>query len=393
MFCAKAALTAMAPGLRPDIVFREGSPVRITRSSAVGAVAIVGALVLSACGSDNTSTGGSGSNGSASVTAGDCFSGTLNAEGSTAQKTAIEQAIKTYQQACSDATINYNATGSGSGIKQFTAGNVKFAGSDSALKPAEQTAATATCGSPAWDLPMVAGPIAVVYNVKGVDKLVLNAEVMAKIFQGVITTWDDPAIKALNSGATLPSTAIKVFFRSDDSGTTENFTKYLKAVAPDAWPADPAKKWAGKGEGKEKSAGVSTAVAQTDGGISYTELSYAQQNKLSMAQVDTGSGAPVELTGESAGKAIAVATQAGEGNDLALKLDYATKVEGAYPIVLVTYEIVCSKYADPAVGKNVKSFLTSFASDSTQQSLSALGYAPLPAEVATKVKTAIAAIG
>lgn len=112
-----------------------------------------------------------------------------------------------------------------------------------------------------------------------------------------------------------------------------------------------------------------------------------------MAQVDTGSGAPVELTGESAGKAIAVATQAGEGNDLALKLDYATKVEGAYPIVLVTYEIVCSKYADPAVGKNVKSFLTSFASDSTQQSLSALGYAPLPAEVATKVKTAIAAIG
>ncbi|MDQ2756874.1 MAG: phosphate ABC transporter substrate-binding protein PstS [Actinomycetota bacterium] len=365
---------------------------RITRTSSVGAVALVGALALSACGSDNTSTGGSGSGSSASVAAGDCFSGQLNAEGSTAQKTAIEQAIKTYQQACTDATINYNATGSGAGIKQFTGGNVKFAGSDSALKPDEQTAATTTCGSPAWDLPMVAGPIAVVFNVKGVDKLVLDADVMAKIFQGAITTWNDPAIAALNSGATLPATAIKVFFRSDDSGTTENFTKYLNTVAPASWPAKPAKKWAGKGEGKEKSAGVSTAVAQTDGGISYTELSYAQQNKLAMAQVDTGSGTPVELTGGSAGKAIAVATQAGEGNDLALKLDYATKEAGAYPIVLVTYEIVCSKYADAQTGKNVKAFLTSFASDSTQQSLASLGYAPLPVEVASKVKTAIAAI-
>jgi len=382
----------MPPRLGPDIVFREAFPVRITRSSAVGAVAIVGALALSACGSDNTSTGGSGSTGSATAAAGDCFSGQLDAEGSTAQKNAIEQAIKNFQQSCADAPNNYNATGSAPGIKQFTGGNVKFAGSDSALKPDEQTAATATCGSPAWDIPMVAGPIAVVYNVKGVDKLVLNADVMAKIFQGAITTWDDPAIKALNSGATLPSTAIKVFFRSDDSGTTENFTKYLHTVAPTSWTATPAKKWAGKGEGKEKSAGVATAVAQTDGGITYAELSYAQQNKLAMAQVDTGSGTPVELTGESAGKAIAVAKQSGEGNDLALKLDYATKEAGAYPIVLVTYEIVCSKYKDAATGKNVKAFLTSFASDSTQQSLASLGYAPLPTEVATKVKTAIAAI-
>ena len=370
---------------------------RITRTSAVGAVALVGALALSACGSDNTSTGGSGAGAAAGTSAasstGDCFSGQLDGEGSTAQKNAIEQAIKTFQQGCADATVNYNATGSGAGIKQFTSGNVAFAGSDSALKPAEQTSATATCGSPAWDLPLVAGPIAVVYNLKGVDKLVLNADVMAKIFQGVITTWDDPAIKALNPGVTLPSTAIKVFFRSDDSGTTENFTKYLNTVAPTSWPAKPAKKWAGKGEGKEKSAGVSSAVAQTDGGITYTELSYAKQNKLAMAQVDTGSGTPVELTAESAGKAIAVAKQSGVGNDLALKLDYATKEPGTYPIVLVTYNIVCSKYKDAATAKKVKAFLTSFASDATQQSFTDLGYAPLPADVATKVKSAIAAIG
>ena len=107
---------------------------------------------------------------------------------------------------------------------------------------------------------MVTGPIAIAYNVKGVDNLVLNADVAAKIFDGKITTWNDPAIAALNSGVTLPATPIKVFFRSDESGTTENFTKYLKAAAPTAWTAEPGKKWTGKGEGKEKSAGVATAV-------------------------------------------------------------------------------------------------------------------------------------
>ena len=159
---------------------------RITRTSTVGAVAIAGALALSACGSDNTSTGGSGSGSSAGATAAsnaDCFSGQLNAEGSTAQKNAIEQAIKSFQTACGDATINYNATGSGAGIKQFTGGQVDFAGSDSALKESEQEAATKTCGSPAWDLPMVAGPIAVAYNVSGVDKLTLDATTIAKIFR------------------------------------------------------------------------------------------------------------------------------------------------------------------------------------------------------------------
>ncbi|TQJ08842.1 phosphate ABC transporter substrate-binding protein (PhoT family) [Lapillicoccus jejuensis] len=382
------------PRRRPtDIRDLRGTLVRITRTSAVGAVALVGALALSACGSDNTSTGGSGSGSSASAaTNADCFSGQLNAEGSTAQKNAIEQAIKAFQTACGDATINYNATGSGAGIKQFTGGQVDFAGSDSALKSSEQEAATKTCGSPAWDLPMVAGPIAVAYNVSGVDKLVLDASTTAKIFQGQITTWNDPAIAKLNSGVTLPSTAIKVFFRSDESGTTENFTKYLNATAPDVWTATPAKKWAGKGEGKEKSAGVSTAVKSTDGGITYTEWSYAQQNDLKIAAIDTGSGTPVELTGDSAGKAIAAATQSGSGNDLALKLDYATKAEGAYPIVLVTYEIVCSKYSDSAKATKVKAFLKSFSSDETQKSLESLGYAPLPSEIATKVQTAVDAI-
>jgi phosphate transport system substrate-binding protein len=360
-------------------------------------VALTGALALSACGSDNNSGGATGSGagasaGGASAAGADCFSGTLNGEGSTAQKNAIEAAIKTYQTACSDATINYNATGSGAGIKQFTGKQVDFAGSDSALKTDEATAAKAACGSDAWNLPMVAGPIAIAYNVKGVS-LVLNADVAAKIFNGVVTTWNDPAITALNSGATLPAAPIKVFFRSDESGTTENFTNYLKAAAPDSWTSAPAKKWTGTGEGKEKSAGVSSAVASTEGGITYTEWSYATQNKLSMAKIDNGSGTPVELTGETAGKAVAAAKLVGTGNDLSLKLDYATKAGGTYPIVLVTYNIVCSKYADAAKGKAVKGFLTGFASDTTQSGLEELGYAPLPKEVQTKVLTTVGAVG
>ncbi|HEU4332061.1 MAG TPA: phosphate ABC transporter substrate-binding protein PstS, partial [Lapillicoccus sp.] len=282
--------------------------------------------------------------------------------------------------------------GSGAGIKQFTGKQVDFAGSDSALKTDEAAAAKTSCGSDAWNLPMVAGPIAVAYNVKGVSNLVLNADVIAKIFNGVVTTWNDPAITALNSGATLPATPIKIFFRSDESGTTENFTNYLKAAAPSAWTAAPGKKWTGKGEGKEKSAGVSSAVASTDGGITYTEWSYATQNKLAMAKIDTGSGTPVELNGTTAGQMVATATQVGTGNDLSLKLDYATKAPGTYPIVLVTYNIVCSKYADSAKGTAVKGFFSSFASDATQSGLEELGYAPLPKQVQAKVIAAVNAV-
>ena len=148
-----------------------------------------------------------------------------------------------------------------------------------------------------------------------------------------------------NPGVNLPGTKIKVFFRSDESGTTENFEKYLAAAAPSVWTAKPSKTWPGKaGEGREKSAGVAEGVKNTDGGVAYVEWSYARDNKLGVGQIDNGGGA-VELTGESAGKAVAAAQSAGEGNDLKLKLDYATKEAGVYPIVLVTYEIVCSARA------------------------------------------------
>ena len=368
---------------------------KIQRFGQLAGMAVVGALALSACGSD-TNAPGAGASGSASASA-DCAKGTLNAEGSSAQKNAIEEAITTFQDSCEGATVNYNPTGSGAGIKQFIAGQVDFAGSDSALKKTEKDGKIETaeaekfCGSPAWNLPMVTGPIAVAYNVKGVDKLVLTPEVIANIFNGKITTWNDAAIAKVNPDAKLPSTPVKVFFRSDESGTTENFTKYLKAAAPNAWPAEPGKSWTGKGEGKEKSAGVASAVQSTEGGITYAEWSYAKDNKLGIAQVDNGGGA-VELSGESVGKAVAAATPDGEGNDLRLKLDYTTKEAGAYPILLVTYEIVCSKAKDPAKVDLVKAFLKHFSSKETQASLEDIGYAPLPDEVRTKVDAAIAAL-
>ncbi len=369
----------------------------LTRLGRLSGVALVGALALTACGSDNTSPPAAGGSSSSSAASADCGTGQLKAEGSSAQKNAIEEAISSYSSVCSGLTINYNPTGSGTGRKQLIAGQADWAGSDSALKTVavagviEQTAADKACGSPAWNIPMVTGPISVPFNVKGVDKLILTPEVMANIFSGKVKMWNDPSIAAINSGTTFPATAIKVFFRTGESGTTENFSKYLKAAAPSAWTPETSQKWAGTGEGRDGSAGVADSVKKTDGGITYVELSFSKDNQLTYAQVDNGSG-PVELTGESAGKAVAAAEVTGQGNNLSLKLDYATKAPGAYPIILVTYEIVCSKNKDTAKGTAIKGFLKHFSSQPVQTSLADIGYAPLPADIQTKVTAAIDAL-
>ena len=373
---------------------------KLTRSSRhlkMATVLVTGAIVLTACGSDNNSTSPSDDGSTAAAApSGDaaCFNGTLNAEGSSAQQNAIDEVIASYTSTCADATINYNPTGSGAGVEQFNGGQVDFAGSDSALKDdeGEVAAASERCGgNDAWNIPMVVGPIAMAYNLPGVDTLVLTPEVASNLFKGKIKKWDDPAIKALNKDAKLPGSAIKVFFRSDESGTTENFQKYLAGAGGGAWTDEPSKVWPGAGEGREKSSGVSDGVKTTEGSITYVEWSYAKDNDLGIAQVDNGAG-PVELTGEAVGKAIASAKSVGTGNDLRLELDYATKTAGAYPIDLVTYEIVCSKGLPADKAEAVKKFLTFFSSAETQTSLEEIGYAPLPAEVQTKVATAVEAL-
>ncbi|GAB3244580.1 phosphate ABC transporter substrate-binding protein PstS [Kineosporia babensis] len=367
---------------------------KLPKHVALTSVALAGALALTACGSDNNS--GEGDTGSDT---GSSVSGTLNGEGSSAQKNAIDEAIASFSANNPDATVNYNATGSGDGVKNFIAKQVDFAGSDSALKDeavdgvVETDQAAERCaGNPAWNLPLVAGPIAIAYNLPGVEGLTLDPTVLSEVMLGKIKNWNDPKIAALNEGVELPSTAISVFFRSDESGTTDNFQKYLSGSAPEAWTAEPSKVWPGTaGEGRTKSDGVAQGVKNVEGGITYVEWSYATDNQLGVAQIDNGAGA-VELTGESAGKALAAAEVAGEGNDLKLSLDYATKEAGTYPIVMVTYEIVCSKGLDADKTTLVKSFLKHFASDETQGTLEEAGFAPIPAEIATKVNTAIDAI-
>ncbi|ROQ97243.1 phosphate ABC transporter substrate-binding protein (PhoT family) [Streptomyces sp. 2132.2] len=366
------------------------------RASALGALVVSGALVLTACGSDdNTKDGGAASGKPSAAAAGDIkcddAKGKLLASGSSAQKNAVDLWVKNYMAACSGVEVNYKSSSSGEGIVAFNQGTVGFAGSDSPLKPEAIEESKKVCtGGQGIDLPMVGGPIALGFNVAGVDKLNLDATTIANIFNDKIKKWDDEAIKKLNPGVTLPSTAIQHFHRSEDSGTTENLGKYLKAAAPEAWTYDAAKKWpAPGGLGATGSAGVATQVKQVDGSIGYFELSYASAQGIKTVDLNTGAAAPVKASSESASKAIAAAKIAGTGSDLALKLDYTTKAEGAYPIVLVTYEVVCDKGNKPETLATVKSFLNYTASDAGQKVLSENGYAPIPAEINTKVREVI----
>lgn len=369
------------------------------RHGAVLGLIAAGALLLTACGSDDNTTAGGGSTSAAgqSSTPVECGGkSNLTGEGSSAQKNAIDTFVQAYQQQCSGSNVAYNAQGSGAGVKQFIGGQVDFAGSDSPLSESKGEVASAAerCkGNPAWNLPLVFGPVALGYKLEGVTDLVLNAEVAAKIFNGGVKKWNDPAIAALNSGASLPDKDIKVVYRSDESGTTDNFQLYLETASKGAWTQGAGKQFkGGVGEGKEKSAGVAQAAGSVDGAITYVELSFAQDNKLSIAKIDNGSG-PVELTDETVGKAIDGAQVKGTGNDLVLDLKsiYGSSTAGAYPLLLATYEIVCSKGYDADTAKAVKAFLT-VAATTGQEGLADAGYAPLPKAFQDKLLTAIKAI-
>ena len=211
---------------------------KFNRSGAALSLLTASALVLSGCGSD---TNTSGSSASAKVDCGGKKK--LIASGATAQENAIEQFSYAYVRACPGHTLDYEANGSGAGIAEFVKNQTDFAGSGTPLDSSkgEPDKAAQRCGSPAWDLPVVFGPIAVTYNINGVSSLKLDAATMAKIFNGTITSWDDPAIKTLNAGIDLPATPIHVIFRGDKSGNSANFQQYLEAASNGAW---------GKGDGE-----------------------------------------------------------------------------------------------------------------------------------------------
>ncbi|PZG11333.1 phosphate ABC transporter substrate-binding protein PstS [Nonomuraea aridisoli] len=361
----------------------------------LAAVALAGALSLAACGTDNNNPQ-AGATSSAAAAGNDAgLSGTINAAGSSAQANAITEWTKNFTATNPGVTLNYQPSGSGAGVQSFIQGTVAFAGSDSALKEDEAPQADARCKTgKAINIPMVTGPVAVVYNLPGVDGIQLSPKTLAGIFNSKITKWDDAAIKAENPDAQLPSTPIQAFHRSDESGTSDNFTKFLKATAEADWPHEPGKAWPAeaKGQGSKGSDGIASSVKDTEGAISYVELSYAENSALQTAKVANGAGEFVELTAESAAKTVETAEITGTGNDLALSIDYATKTPGAYPIVLVTYEITCEKGLPAEEAKVVKSFLQYTASDEGQAALTELGYAPLSGELLTKVRTAVEAI-
>ncbi len=370
------------------------------RTGAAVSLLAAGALLLSACGSDNnTASSGSGSAAGGSAPAGDCGGKkALKASGSSAQANAVTRFINAYEKECPGYTLNYTSSGSGAGVSEFLGSQTDFGGSDSPLsaEKGEVDKAKARCGgSEAWNLPAVFGPIAVTYNAEGVDGLVLDGPTLAKIFNGTVKTWDAPEIKALNEGATLPAAPINVIFRSDESGTSDNFQKYLDAASNGAWGKGAGKSFAGGvGEGAKGNEGTSAAIKSTPGSITYNEWSFAKSQGLSIAKIVTSAGPePVELSTETAGKAIDSVKFKGEGNDLVLDTAsfYMPTEAGSYPIMLATYEIVCSKYPDAEVATAVKAFLHS-ALGNGQTGLEENGYIPIPDTFKTRLTQAVDAI-
>lgn len=371
-----------------------GSP-SLRRWGGLAGVALAGAVAVTGCGSNNNAGNGAATAGSQDATGAGCRTATLTGAGSSFQAPMEQAWSAAYLAQCPQTHVNYNSVGSGAGIQQFGQGTVDFAGSDVTMKPAEQQAADSRCAGPAIHLPVTAGGVAVAYNVPGVTGLRLSAGTIAGIFQGSITRWDDPAIKADNPSANLPGLPVVVFHRSDGSGTTAVFSAYLQAAAGSSWKlgADKTLTWP-VGQGAKGNEGVSAGVNQTKGGITYTEQAFAQQHKLTTALVKNAGGSYVELTSANVSKALESAKPAGAGNDVKVTVDYQPTAADAYPISTVSYVIVCSRYSAQA-GKDkvaaLKSYLD-YAISTGQQAAAGLGFAPLPEQLVTSDRAAIAAI-
>jgi phosphate transport system substrate-binding protein len=364
--------------------------ISLKRSSAALSLLAVTVLVLSACAREHSTPP------YAAAAKVDCGGKqALKASGSTAQANAMTRFVQAYEKSCPGQTLAYTPNGSGAGVSEFLAGQTDFGGSDSALAGDEYTTAKQRCGSDAWNLPVVFGPLAITYNLEAVNRLTLDAPTLAKIFTGKITRWDDPAIKALN-GEEMPSEAIYVVFRSDASGTTDNFQRYLDAASNDAWGKGTGKVFnGGVGEGAQGNDGTSAKVKANEGAISYNEYSFAQAQRLFAARIVTSAGPdPVTITADTVGKAISGVTIAGQGNNLVLDTSsfYKPTQPGTYPIVLATYELVCSKYSDPQTATAVRAFLQSTVGPG-QAKLEDHGYFPLPNQFQSKVLGAVNAIG
>jgi phosphate transport system substrate-binding protein len=349
------------------------------------AASAVLALTAAACGSSD-------SDASSGV------SGDLAGAGSSAQQAAQEAWKANFESSNSDATVSYDPIGSGGGRDQFIAGGqTAFAGSDSPFDSDELPKATSRCApGELVQIPDYISPIAIVYNLPGVDNLQLAPETTAKIFKGEITKWNDPAIAADNPGADLPDTDITPVHRSDESGTTANFTDYLHEAAGSVWTDEPDSVWPLKsGESGAQTSGMVQAVKAGEGAIGYADASQAQD--LGVAKVKVGS----TYVAPSADGAAADFDQSQKDPELSQgKYVFAYKVQrtptdaSSYPVLLVSYLMGCTKYDDASTTDLVKAYFNYIiSSDGQQAAAENAGSAPLPPGITKEDQTAVDAIG
>ncbi|WP_437582451.1 phosphate ABC transporter substrate-binding protein PstS [Paramicrobacterium sp. CJ85] len=350
------------------------------------AVAAAASLALTSCAAnESAANGGSGSESS--------LSGTLIGGGASSQQAAQEAWVAAFQTDNPDVTVEYSPEGSGAGRDNFIAGASAFAGSDRAFTSdeiAEDNFGSCKPGTGIVEIPAYISPIAIVFNVEGVDSLNLDAATIAGIFKGDITTWNDEAIQSQNPDAELPDQRITAVHRSDESGTTENFTEYLSAAAPDVWDAEPSGDWAyDGGEAAQGTSGVVDAVSNGTGTIGYADASRA--GELGTVSVKVGEEY-VPYSAEAAA-AIVDASPFAEGRedgDLAIELDRTSSESGVYPIVLVSYLIACNEYQDAANAELVKAYLSYVISDEGQKtSQEAAGTAPISDKLFEAASTAV----
>ncbi len=365
---------------------------KLNRLSGVVALGAVAALSLAGCAANESAdSGGSGSEAPAEGAA----AGQIGATGASSQAAAQAALTAAFQQENPDATVGYESTGSGTGRDNLVAGASDFIGSDRAFTTEELEGGFQACASDSIvEIPTYISPVALAFNLPGIDTLNLDAETIAGIFAGEITTWNDEAIASQNEGVELPDTAITPVNRSDDSGTTETFATYLAATAPDIWDYEVSGLWPIEGtERAQGTQGIAQVVSSSEGTIGYLDASQVPEEA---GQVAVGvDGEYVEYSAEAASKLIenSELEEGREPQDLVFAVDPATATDGAYPIALVSYLIGCVEYEDTAKAQLVKDYFTFVASEEGQQiAADEAGSAPISESLREQVNTAIEAI-
>jgi phosphate transport system substrate-binding protein len=355
-----------------------------TRQRSLLAIAVACSVGFTACQPTPTEgpTAGGSAGGEASTTAPAVgASVSLSGAGASFPAPLYQRWFAEYQKVDPSVQVSYQSVGSGAGVEQFLAGTVDFGATDSPLKDDDKAKAKTKYGAEAIQIPMTAGSVVFAFNLPGVQALKLSRDAYCGVVTGKVTKWNDPAIAKNNEGVSLPDKAITFVHRSDGSGTTDVFTKHLKAACPD-WTLKPGKsvEWT-IGSGAKGNEGITGQVQQTEGAVGYVEYSYAKENGLMMAELEN-----------KANKFVAPGPDAGAlaFDGATLPADFALSVEdpenpGAYPITSLTWVLLKPKYDDPAKAAALKKVLSWALKDGESLSKE-LGYVSMPTAMKAKVE-------